>query len=259
MGPLNFEIRFIHSISEMRTAKVEFFSDVCNIYQGVTLSVMQVNLPKISSSPPLIKIKNIIFDFGGVICNLDIGLTKARFKELGLKSFNSSYSVSEKEDLFRKFERGFLTPQEFRDFLKPEFSMPVTDAQIDEAWNAMLLDIPESRIRLIEKLKENYRIFILSNSNEIHYNQFLNDFRQRFSYIGFDHLFEKAWFSFQIHLQKPENEIFEFVLAEGALIPGETLFIDDSLQHVKAAQTLGIIAYHLKTDQGEDITDLFKE
>ncbi len=220
---------------------------------------MQCNVSKISSSSPLTKIKNIIFDFGGVICNIDIGLTKARFKELGLISFNGSYSVSEKEDLFRKFERGSLTPQQFRDFLKPEFSMPVTDAQIDEAWNAMLLDIPESRIRRIEKLREHYRIFILSNSNEIHYNQFLKDFRQRFGYLSFDHLFEKAWFSFQIHLQKPEKEIFEFVLAEGALIPGETLFIDDSLQHVKAAQALGIVACHLKTDQGEDIADLFKE
>lgn len=202
-------------------------------------------------------VKNIIFDFGGVICNIDIGLTKSMFKRLGKSTFNTSYSVSEQENLFRKFERGSLTPQEFRNILKQQFPGPVTDAQIDEAWNAMLLDIPEPRIRLIEKLAKQYRIFILSNSNEIHYTKYLYDFQRRFGYSGFDALFEKAYFSFQIHLQKPGKEIFEYALNDSSLLPQETLFIDDSLQHIETAGSLGILTHHLLIEQGEQITDLF--
>lgn len=243
----------------MRTAKVEFFYDVCNIYHGVTLLAMHYNASKMIRPFPNPQIKNIIFDFGGVICNLDMGRTKDTFKKLGLKKFNESYSVSEKGDLFRLFERGSLTPQEFRALLRPNFSMAVTDAQLDEAWNAMILDIPEARVRLIEKLRGDYRTFILSNSNEIHYQKYVNDFRQRFGYPDFDHLVEKAWFSFKIHLQKPEKGIFELVLAEKELIPGETLFIDDSLEHVEAARALGIVAHHLKIGEGEDISGLFLE
>ncbi|MCK9203775.1 MAG: HAD family phosphatase [Bacteroidales bacterium] len=204
-------------------------------------------------------IKNIVFDFGGVICNIDISITTARFKELGIVNFNSAYSVSEQEGLFRKYERGMFTSAEFRDILRKASDNPITDQQIDDAWNAMIKDIPEERVRLIEKLGKEYRTFILSNSNEIHYYKYLQDFRQRFGYSGFDDLVEKAYFSFQIHRQKPDREIFEHVLDNSRLLPGETLFIDDSVQHIKTARELGFLTHHLKVENGEDITDLFSD
>jgi len=203
-------------------------------------------------------IKNIIFDFGGVICDLDIKRTEKKFFEMGLKSFDTDYSVSERDDLFRKLESGRLPVQEFHDLLRHFFTRPVTDNEIDEAWNALLLEIPVKRVQLLEEIRKWYRIFILSNSNEIHYQKYLSDFRINFGYQDFDKLFEKSYFSFQIHLQKPGREVFEYVLKTSGLKPSETLFIDDSIQHVEGANKTGIIGYHLKTKEGEQITDLFE-
>jgi putative hydrolase of the HAD superfamily len=193
-----------------------------------------------------------------VLCNLDIKRTEKRFFELGLKHFDSDYSVAERDDLFRKLERGDLTPGQFRDSLRKFFTRTVSDEEIDQAWNELLLDIPEERIRLLESIRNRYRIFLLSNSNEIHYIKFLSDFTSRYGYKDFGELFEKAWFSFRIHLQKPSKEIFEFVLSDARLLPEETLFIDDSIQHVTGASRTGILAYHLKIKEGEQVTDLFE-
>ncbi|MEI6456059.1 MAG: HAD family phosphatase [bacterium] len=216
-------------------------------------------MPKLIESIPFhAKIKNIIFDFGGVLCDLDIKRTERKFFEMGLKNFASDYSVTERDDLFRMLERGSLTPQQFHESLKQFFTRSVSDEEIDNAWNALLLGIPEERIRLLEEVRKEYRIFLLSNSNEIHYKQFLADFTSRFGYRDFTDLFEKVYFSFQIHLQKPAKEVFDFVLRDSNLSPQETLFIDDSFQHIDGARTAGIHACHLKINEGEVVTDLFR-
>jgi putative hydrolase of the HAD superfamily len=202
-------------------------------------------------------IRNIIFDFGGVICNIDISLAEKSFQSLGLKSFDSNYPESARDNLFRQLESGKLAARDFRDILKKYFSTTVSDDQIDAAWNAMILDIPEPRVRLLEKLSQLYRIFILSNSNVIHYQKYLYDFQTKYGYADFDALFEKAFFSFEIHLQKPGREVFEYVLVTAGLKPEETLFIDDSRQHVEGARSAGIQAYHLDLQKGEQILDLF--
>jgi len=207
--------------------------------------------------PQIKSIKNIIFDFGGVICDIDIKRTEKKFFEMGLKRFENGNAISKRDDLFRRLEKGGMPAQEFRNSLKRFFTRPVTDKEIDDAWNALLLDIPLERIRLLEDIRKTYRIFLLSNSNEIHYQKYLSDFRNNFGYQDFDRLFEKAYFSFNIHLQKPDVRIFEFVLNKSGLKAPETLFIDDSLQHIEGAENAGIIGYHLKIKEGEQITDLF--
>jgi len=119
----------------------------------------------------------------------------------------------------------------------------------------MLLDIPTERIRLLEAARKNYRIFLLSNSNEIHYHEYLEKFREKFGYDDFDDLFEKAYFSFRLKMQKPNREIFDYVVKNHGLDPGETLFIDDSAVHVEGARKALLNAYHLKP--GEEISGLF--
>jgi len=202
-------------------------------------------------------IHNIIFDFGGVICNIDIKLSELKFRELGFQGFNPSYSVEEGEDVFRRLESGKITIPEFCSTLKKHLKPDVTDKEVVGAWNAMILDIPAHRIQLLEKVRKSYRIFILSNSNEVHYNKYLSDFSQNYGYGSFTDIFEKTWFSFQIHLQKPSREIFEYVIRDGNLDPSETLFIDDSIQHIESASGVGLRTFHLHPY--EEISDLFKE
>jgi HAD superfamily hydrolase (TIGR01549 family) len=222
---------------------------------------MELNLAKIptchSSLVNCHSIKNIIFDFGGVICNIDLRLTEKAFLDLGLKKFDTGRSISDSAGLFEDIETGAISPQVFRDGLRKFFEHPVTDVQLDSAWNAMLLDIPESRIRLLEETRKHYRIFLLSNSNEIHYHCYVQNFRKQSGYPDFDGLFEKSWFSCRIGLKKPSPEIFRYVLRDSKLDPSETLFIDDTLVHVEGARNAGIHGYHLILDKGEQITDLF--
>jgi putative hydrolase of the HAD superfamily len=204
-------------------------------------------------------LKNIIFDFGGVICDLDIRRTVEKFKEFGPAKEGLRRTTEEQDRqfdlLFSTYETGMITSQQFRDAIRNHYAVPPTDAAIDDTWNALLVGIPKPRIRLLESIKNTYRTFLLSNSNEIHYLKYRDDFRQNYGYANFDAIFEKVYFSFRLHLKKPDPAIFKLVLSENKLDPAETLFIDDTLMHIEAARNLGIHGYHL--GQGEDVTLLF--
>jgi len=160
--------------------------------------------------------------------------------------------------LVEKFERGAISSEEFRRTIKNHYQVPPTDAAIDDTWNALLVDIPLQRIQLLEDIRNQYRIFLLSNSNEIHYQHYQKDFRKKTGFQDFDDLFERSYFSFQLHLSKPGKEIFEFVLKDSMLDPAQTLFIDDTLKHIQAARDLGINGYHLNIKNGEQLLDLFE-
>ena len=226
------------------------------------LSFMELNLAKLvtrhASHVTSPSIRNIIFDFGGVICNIDVKLTEKAFTDLGINKFDTANSISRSAGLFENIETGAISSSQFREELRKFFSNPVTDEQLDEAWNALLLDIPEPRIRLIEQLRKHYRLFLLSNTTEIHYLKYLENFRTQYGYPDFDALFEKAYFSHRLGMKKPSPEIFRFVLHDSLLNPSETLFIDDTLMHVEGARIAGIHGYHLAIDRGEEITDLFR-
>ena len=202
------------------------------------------------------KIKNIIFDFGGVICNIDHLIPEKKFKELGIKNFDMMYSQAVQNNLFENLEKNLISPQNFRNNLKLLIGGNINDEQIDEAWNSIILDIPKSRIDLLKKLKDKYRIFLLSNSNIIHYNVFIEEFRAKSGLKDFSSLFEKTWFSFDLQMRKPDKEIYEYALKVGGLIPEETLFIDDSIQNIQPAEELGIQCVFLENDM--DILKLFE-
>jgi glucose-1-phosphatase len=207
------------------------------------------------------KIKNIIFDFGGVICDLDIARTEKKFREFGpVKSTGTSAEENSLrfDILVGQYEKGAISSREFRDIIKNHYQVPPTDAAIDDTWNALLLGIPGKRIQLLKEIRNHYRIFLLSNSNEIHYLHYQQDFRIKSGFQDFEDLFEKAYFSFMIHLSKPGKEIFEFVLNDSRLDPAQTMFIDDTLKHVEMARSLGINGYHLDLQNGEQVTDLFE-
>lgn len=200
-------------------------------------------------------IKNIIFDFGGVVLDIDPQLTIDEFVKLGFKDLDKLSTPEFTEEIFGKFERGILTPEVFRTKLKSFLNIDVTDQQFDYAWNSLIYDIPRERIKVIEQVKKNYQIILLSNSNEIHYDLFVRDLQLRFGYREFDDLFHKAYFSFDLHLLKPNPEVYEFVINQHGLIPAETLFLDDKAENIEAAKKLGIITYQLT--KPERIRDIF--
>ncbi len=190
-------------------------------------------------------IKNIIFDYGGVIINIDFSLTITAFKKLGFLNVEDCIFKSKGSDLLLKMEKGEISDNDFRNDIRKIANLKLTDQQIDFAWNALLLDMPKERIKLLEKLKTKYKIFLLSNSNSIHYNKYLKDLQNDFGYSDFNKLFDKAWFSFQIKMVKPDLEIFKYVLSTSSILPNETLFIDDSITNIETAKETGIKTYYL--------------
>lgn len=201
--------------------------------------------------------KTIIFDFGGVIIDIDPQLTISEFEKLGMTDPSSFLKPNFINNVIRKFERGILTPEVFREKVRQTVETKLTDQQIDDAWNALLFDIPAERIKVIEEVKKNHNILLLSNSNEIHYDLYVRDLQLRFGYREFDELFDKAYFSFELHLSKPDIEIYEFVMYQHKLNPAETLFIDDNIENIKAAKSLGWKTYHLQAP--ERIRDIFTD
>jgi putative hydrolase of the HAD superfamily len=182
--------------------------------------------------------KNIIFDLGGVILNINTQLTFDALEKLGLK--NTFQEENEAKELFFNLEKGLSSPLELRRFIRKISGCNHTDEEIDAAWTAMLLDIPADRVEYISDLKKNYRLFLLSNTNEIHKIKFHREFEENFGY-PINQLFEKNHYSHEMGLRKPDPAIFLQVLKENGLDASETLFIDDVEENVLAAESVGII------------------
>ncbi len=202
-------------------------------------------------------IKNIIFDFGGVIYDIDHTKTKDAFVKLGLKDFDTLYGHAIQSKLFEDFEIGKISPDNFREEIRSYISSNISDNQIDEAWNALLLGFNLKRLDLLEKVNEQYRIFLLSNTNQIHFLKYMDELNHMNRLESFKKLFEKLFFSHQIGMRKPDHKIFYYALSESHIKPEETVFIDDYDLNIIAANKCGLKGIHLKPNQ--NISDLFDQ
>jgi len=201
--------------------------------------------------------KNIIFDFGGVIINIDTARIGQVLIEKGIDNLEQVHLHLITNDIYNGLETGHVAPQQFRDAIKSVLSINVSDDDIDEAWNAIILDIPPERVRLLEAIRKNYNTYLLSNTNIIHYNFYNRYFASTYGYDQLADIFDRAYFSHEMGMRKPNTEIFKRVLKESTLIPEDTLFIDDVLENVEAAISVGMKGYHL--DEGIELTSLFKD
>jgi glucose-1-phosphatase len=202
------------------------------------------------------KYKNIIFDLGGVILNIDYMLAVKAFNNLGLPDFERFFSQAQQKQLFDLYEKGQISSADFRKELKTYCKTGVDDTTIDAAWNAMLLDLPQERLDLLKRYKNSHRTFLLSNTNEIHIDTFNIYLQNNLNIPDMVGYFEKLYLSYKVGMRKPDAEIFELILSENNLNPSETLFIDDSIQHIESANKLGIQTYWLDVKK-ESIVDLF--
>lgn len=200
-------------------------------------------------------VKNIIFDLGGVLLNLDFGKTAKAFQELGVTNFNDYFTQTHANPLFKTLETGDVPSEVFYDEFRATTGLRVTNEAIAGAWNAMLLDFPTERIELLKELKKKYRLFLFSNTNAIHYDSFQESFIKEFAH-KFDSLFEKAYYSHLIGHRKPNVSAFKYILIDAGIKAEETIFIDDTLPNIDAAKQAGLLALHLTAP--ETVNELVK-
>lgn len=194
-------------------------------------------------------IRNIIFDLGGVLIPLNMEATRSAFIEMGAKNFDEMYTQAKQVHFFDDYDKGLITDETFRNYIRKYLNHHVSNKQVDVAWNAMLGLIPENKIKLLEKLKDKFYLYLLSNTNTLHVREFTRMHFEHYGYDIFSALFIKNYYSNEIKMRKPDKEIFELLINENKLIPAETLFIDDSLQHIEGAKITGLQTAYLNVKE----------
>lgn len=199
------------------------------------------------------KIKNIIFDYGNVIFDIDFKITQNALAQLGITEVESFFGHQGHHAIFDDLEVGKISAAEFRAAIREIANRPeLQDEKIDAVWNSLLLGTHAQNHALLLDLKSKYRTFLLSNNNEIHLAWIMEHLKQVFNVHGFEDFFEVAYFSHLMKMRKPNIEIFEYVLDKHQLLAEETLFIDDSPQHLKTAEKLGMQTL-LMTEKPENL------
>lgn len=198
-------------------------------------------------------IKNIIFDLGGVILNIDLRKTQDAFTSLGVKNIEEVFRMGHVESFFKSYEVGAIDDTQFIAAIQKMAGIQVAPEIVVDAWNALLLDFPPDRINFIKGLKNKYRLFLLSNTSALHHVRFHEMFNQEFG-GSLDDLFDKAYYSHIIRIHKPETAAYKLIIDENGLTADETLFIDDSAANVEGAERAGLKGLHLAN--GKTILDL---
>ena len=187
-------------------------------------------------------ITTLIFDFGGVLIDLDINQCILNFNRLGLENVGQYLNNFAQSGFFMQLEKGQISAVEFRNEIRKLTSNELTDAQIDEAWCSFLLEIPEEKLEMLIELRKKFRVVLLSNTNIIHFPNsekllFTNKGRQLSEY------FDRCYLSYEMKMAKPDLQIFKNILASENVQPNECLFLDDGLKNTLQAQKLGIQTY----------------
>jgi len=201
-------------------------------------------------------IRNIIFDFGGVLFEIDYELPAIAFDKLGFPGFRSLYTQAAQNPMFDLLETGKVENEAFLEFLN-QFTPHATRDEVLHAWNVILLRIWPKEVEFVHAMRSSgMRTFLLSNTNAIHVAEFESMIADTMDFHFFKNAFEKIYYSNVIGLKKPHPETFLQVCQWNGLNPAETLFIDDSLQHVEGALQAGLHAYHLKP--GERVSEVLR-
>jgi HAD superfamily hydrolase (TIGR01509 family) len=191
-------------------------------------------------------VKNIIFDLGGVILNLDNQRTEDAFVALGVKNFREYFGHGFAASFFKDYEVGRIDDRQFIDAVRQLTGLAVPDQSIIDSWNALLLDFPAERIQLLTELRKKYRLFLFSNTNAMHLAALRQTWSGTFGEGSLDDHFEKTYYSHLLGMRKPDRESFEHILRENQLIGSETLFVDDAIVNVEGAELAGLKGLFLR-------------
>ena len=200
------------------------------------------------------ELKNIILDLGGVLLNIDYNKTEKAFKELGFEQFKKMYSQYSADALFAQLETGKISNDTFYEFMIQAADGVIKREEVTHAWNAMLLDFRITTLDFLRSLRKRYSLYLLSNTNAIHLAAFREIFTKQTGLHSLDDYFTKAYYSHEVGLRKPNEDIFEYVLKDAGMRASQSLFIDDSYNNVATAQNMGFKTHLLLP--GEKIEDL---
>ena len=198
-------------------------------------------------------VKNIIFDLGGVILNIDLRKTQEAFRTLGIKNIDEVFRMGHIDSFFKSYETGAIDDVTFITSVQNLAGIKLAPETVIDAWNALLIGFPPERINFLKEIRSKYRLFLLSNTSALHHIRFQEIFKQEFG-GSLDDLFEKAYYSHIIKLHKPDTASYRLIIDENRLDPGETLFIDDSAANVEGAERAGLKGLHL--EPGKTILEL---
>ena len=199
-------------------------------------------------------IRNIIFDLGGVILDIDIPKTQRAFEKLGVDNIDDFFGIGKAASIFKEQEVGTISDDDFIAGLGKLGGKQLSRDQVIEAWNAMLIRFPEERIALLKQLRTRYKLFLFSNTNAIHLQAFQKMFLEQFG-TPLDELFDKVYYSHVMGLRKPDEKSFRFILDDSHLKAEETLFVDDAKNNIEGAQRVGLRTLYI--EKGKDIIEIF--
>lgn len=213
---------------------------------------MKLNIPNFPNED----IENIIFDLGGVVLDINITKTLLAFERLKIEGLRSEDIISGHKKFLLDLELGLITPTQFIETIYSDYpdAKKVSEKEIWDAWNALLLPFNEVRIEMLEQVSKSYRTYLLSNTNFPHRVKFKEMYRKQFG-ENFEDLFIQCFYSDEMNLRKPDKTIYKEVMDTIRLDPKRTLFIDDNEANIVSAREFGLYAYHLTG--GERITNLF--
>lgn len=199
-------------------------------------------------------IKNLLFDFGGVIVGLDKSAAVRRFKEIGAADIENYLNEYRQTGIFLELEEGKISLAEFNNRFRETFGENITDEEIASGWMAFLTGIPPYKLELLDELRKKYNVYLLSNTNPViadwaHSADFTPSGRTLDTY------FDKCYLSYQMGCAKPDAIIYEKVIADG-IKAEETLFLDDGQANLDAAAKLGFKTYLVNQD--EDLRKVFQ-
>lgn len=183
-------------------------------------------------------IKNIVFDFGGVIADISRNQAVQAFLELGLKDADTRLDKYHQTGIFQELEEGKLSADAYREELGKLCGRELTEAETRRAWLGFFVGVDSRKLEYLLELRKNYRVYILSNTNP-----FVMSWARspEFSQAGkpLDDYCEKLYLSYQIGYTKPARQIFDFMVEDSGILPAETMFVDDGAANVGIGKELG--------------------
>ncbi|MCQ2225415.1 MAG: HAD family phosphatase [Paludibacteraceae bacterium] len=190
-------------------------------------------------------IKNLIFDFGGVLIDADLEGAIRNFQALGMENISEYLNLYRQNGLFLDLEDGTKNRQEFNDAFREITGKSATDQEIEAAWLSIVERVDMDKLRYLEELRKHYKVYLLSNINP-HVYDWANS--SSFSSLGkpLPDYFDIAFASYQLKMTKPSPEIFQYVIDQTGLSPEETIFVDDGTRNVETARLMGFHVYQPK-------------